>query len=708
MGTLLKWLLSLILILIVLVVAAIVILPMVIDPNDYKDEIVATVKEDTGRDFEIQKDLTLTVFPWVGIETGGVSLGNAQGFEASKMLEIDTLSVRVKLLPLLSGNVEVDTLQLKGLNANLEVDKVGVTNWDDLAKSDEGEADEKAESKKEKRGGVPIASLKIQGIQIENANVSFDDRSKGEKHVLEGLRLETGALEPNAQVPVSLGMSLSSTKPQLMVSLSLNTDVKGNAKLNRFDVNNLLLSVSAVGEGLPKDGVKLKLEANAEADLHADSLQVSNIRLQGPEVAITGEASVQRMRHAPHVKAHLNIKETNIKTLAAVFAQQIETADPNVLTRVSSSFDIEMKDRTFKIDPLKVKLDDSNLEGYLRSPNLDVPVIRTMLTIDDIDVDRYLPPKQEGAAASSEGAEKGSSGGNPLGAILGLDLQADMRIGKLKANNMRMSNVSVTVKSKDGVLRVNPVAADLYEGSFKGDVTLDARNQKAPKLRAIKSLKNVQVGPLLKDLTGHDKLLGKGNVNMDLRMVGMDEQAVRKTLNGNLDFRFSDGAYKGVNIAEMLRSAESALKGGGASSSASDENQQTDFSELSASAKITNGVIKNNDLSAKSPLLRITGKGEVNLPADTVDYLVTTELVGSLKGQGGKSANDLSGIPIPVRVKGPLTNPGYTPDLSAALDAKAKQKLEEKKAEVKQKLENKLQDKLQGIGGGALKGLFGR
>ena len=85
----------------------------------------------------------------------------------------------------------------------------------------------------------------------------------------------------------------------------------------------------------------------------------------------------------------------------------------------------------------------------------------------------------------------------------------------------------------------------------------------------------------------------------------------------------------------------------------------------------------------------------LGLSKDSIDYLVTTTLVKTLEGQGGKGRDELAGIPIPVRVTGPLAKPSYRPDLEAALSAKAKQ-------EVQKKVEEKLQDKV----GDVLKGLF--
>lgn len=242
------------------------------------------------------------------------------------------------------------------------------------------------------------------------------------------------------------------------------------------------------------------------------------------------------------------------------------------------------------------------------------------------------------------------------------------------------------------------MAANLYEGKFDGSATLDATGAK-PAIAARNSLTGIQVGQLLTDVAGEDRLVGRGELHMDIRARGLAEQDLRRTLNGTSRFAFRDGALKGVNIAQVIREGSGALGLGGDKFETGTPGQ-TDFTELSGSATITDGIVRNKDLSAKSPLLRVDGEGQVDLPNDTIDYRIVTELVGSLAGQGGKARSELSGLPIPVRITGPLTNPKYAPDLEAALNAKAKAQIEAKKEEIKQKVEDKVKDQV----GDALKG----
>ena len=119
-------------ILVLLVVAAAVAAMLLINPNDYKDDIVKVVHDKTGRELQLKGDIKLSLFPWLGLELGQTSLGNAPGFGTKPMASIDKVDVKLKLLPLLRKQVEVDTVVLDGLNLNLRRNKVGVTNWDDL------------------------------------------------------------------------------------------------------------------------------------------------------------------------------------------------------------------------------------------------------------------------------------------------------------------------------------------------------------------------------------------------------------------------------------------------------------------------------------------------------------------------------------------------------------------------------------------------
>ena len=107
------WLVGL---LVVLIVVASIVLPMIVDPNDYKDDIATLVKEKTGRILTIDGDIGLSVFPWLALEIGPTSLSNADGFSNQPFASVSDVQVRIKLLPLLRKQVEMDTVVLDALD----------------------------------------------------------------------------------------------------------------------------------------------------------------------------------------------------------------------------------------------------------------------------------------------------------------------------------------------------------------------------------------------------------------------------------------------------------------------------------------------------------------------------------------------------------------------------------------------------------------
>jgi AsmA protein len=281
-----------------------------------------------------------------------------------------------------------------------------------------------------------------------------------------------------------------------------------------------------------------------------------------------------------------------------------------------------------------------------------------------------------------------------------LDIDGSVKIDRLKAFQLNSTDILMTLKAKDGRVRVHPARASMYQGSYTGDIGLDVSG-KQPKISLNEKLAGVQVGPLLKDLTGDDKLSGATRAGAVLTTGGQTPEALKRNLNGNLEFAFTDGAVKGFNLAALIRNAQARLQG--ETPPADQGPNQTDFSEMTGTAKVTNGVISNNDLKAQSPLLRVEGKGDVDLPGESLDYLLTAKIVGSLEGQGGKKLDDLKGVAIPVQISGPFAKPDYQVRLDRALKDAAQDKVKEK---LEKKLDKQIEKGLDKELGDQLKGLF--
>jgi AsmA protein len=206
-------------------------------------------------------------------------------------------------------------------------------------------------------------------------------------------------------------------------------------------------------------------------------------------------------------------------------------------------------------------------------------------------------------------------------------------------------------------------------------------------------LTNIQAGPLLQALASEERILGTANATAQLTMSGASAAAIRSSLNGVAQFEFRDGTYRGVNVAHMLRQAQATLSG--EPLPPDDVPQQTDFSELSFTLKFNDGVVSNDDLTAKSPLLRIQGQGNANLLSEQLDYGLTTTVVATAEGQGGVELRELQGIAIPIRISGTFAEPHYGLDVAALVKAHGEKLLAEQKDKLVQQAQEKLQQKVE-------------
>ena len=175
------------------------------------------------------------------------------------------------------------------------------------------------------------------------------------------------------------------------------------------------------------------------------------------------------------------------------------------------------------------------------------------------------------------------------------------------------------------------------------------------------TIQGVQVGPLLRDAVEQDRLEGRGNVNLDVAMTGPSVAALKKSMGGSARVELRDGAVKGINLGEAIQDVRSVL---GKGPKANDPNKRTDFSEITASFAIKNGVAHNQDLQGKAPLFRVGGAGDVDIGNSTINYGAKASLVATSKGQGGRDLSNLAGVTIPVKITGALEKPDITVDFA--------------------------------------------
>ncbi|MCK5663944.1 MAG: AsmA family protein, partial [Thiotrichaceae bacterium] len=299
MGKILKVTASILASVILLVIIAAIVLPFFIDPNDFKPEIQTAVKDSTGRDLVIDGDLKLSIFPWIGISTGKLTLSNAEGFPDKPFAEILESDVKVKLLPLLSKKIEISRIVLKGLVLNLAKNKQGKNNWDDLSTSEDTKNKDRSTDKSDQKtleqettdqeNASLLAAFAIGGISIEQASISWDDQQQDKHTKINDFNLKTDKLVFDQPIAIDLSLAVINKDPELTESIEFSTDLIMNEQLNSFKLKKLNLKSKTSGKDIPGGKLTATLLADIAIDLAQQTLAISGLKLNTANMVLTAD-----------------------------------------------------------------------------------------------------------------------------------------------------------------------------------------------------------------------------------------------------------------------------------------------------------------------------------------------------------------------------------------------------------------------------------
>jgi AsmA protein len=658
--------------LILLVVAV----ALLFDPNSFRGRISAEVGDTYHRKLDIG-DIKLSLFPTLGARIKDLKLGNAEGFGEEPMAQVGEAEVGVRILPLLfRHSAEISSITLHDLRLALLRRADGKSNWDDFTSPPEkpqAPARPGAPQPPRQGGG---GTLRIGGVDIDNANISYVDQQARKSYELRKFKLSTGSIKDDKPFDFKLAFSAALTDP------AVDADVQASARLGYGAAAKVLVvqdfkgAVDASGKGVPGGKQSFKLEGSAYFDggkgsfkLDDGKLTLANIvatlkldgsGLDGDEGRITGRLEV----------APFDPRET----FKALGLAPPATADSAVLKQASLSAAVNATRNHPALDNIVLKLDQSTLTG---SAALKDSAAEFALKLDQIDADRYLAPAQKRnpvAPPAAGGPGEGDDAPLPLDRLDGFSATGTLDIGKLKLKNLNLSNVQLKLAAAKGAQKTVALTAALYGGAVASSTRIGPGG--SPALGEALKLSSISAGPLLLDFMGKDYVTGTGNATLNVTSAGCTLGQIKRGLDGTVSVALQNGAVKGFNLAQLIRQGQSLYAGqapehGGAG-------QQTDFTSLSASGRITDGVLRSDDLAGASPLLRLSGSGQVDLVNNTLDYTARPTLVNTASGQGGKELANLQGVVIPVRVYGPFAAPKYQLDVAEALKQQAVQKLTQK------------------------------
>lgn len=287
-----------------------------IDPNDYRDDVTQLVKEKTGLILAIKGDIGWTFYPAIGFSIEGLSLATAEGEQA--LAQVGKAAVSVELLPLFQRKINVKTLFVDGLAANLVVDEQGKGNWEALTA---GGADEPTAEPEEESTG-PAPEINLPQVVVTNAVLDYDDRAAKSHYTVTVKELVAEDVNTEREFPLHLVAAIDDhkamkvdidTRAFVMMDLAAKTyglralDFKGTvagilsqplmvavgadivANMQQQVITVGKLAVDAGNLAIGKQPARVRLGANINADLGKKLFTVNDLTVNAADLNFTGK-----------------------------------------------------------------------------------------------------------------------------------------------------------------------------------------------------------------------------------------------------------------------------------------------------------------------------------------------------------------------------------------------------------------------------------
>lgn len=702
----------------------------------------AQLEKSTGRSLTLSGEFRPSFYPILGVKTGPLTISNASWASEPYMITAEGASVGVGLSALFGGDLEIQQLILDTPVIHLERNQNGEANWVLL---DQGEPQTQPSGSSSGEGSSgSVRTIALEKGKISNGKITLKDASGAQSFVLEHINTDFalasngGArIDGSARLndhPIDLDLSVENVNQLLegkITSLTSTLKLSGitaafqgemrTATANApplvniqydFDLPDPEKLTELSGQALPET-LKGLSAFNSQGTLMVSEAGLSLI---GETAAVLNEIpvvaqfdinSVDDWLNTLRMELALNVEAENAFTFAwkGLLNGKTGNADGTVdfdannlprtlkLVNQSAGFPkgtgqsaslkgkLRVRDGKNTISDAAFRLDQNTYHGQAELTFEDRPYIAANLTAGALDLKAYTADENGGTTSGSGGGSGGSSGGSGSGwskepiRISGLDaVDADvhLRAKSVDLGVSQLGRTDVTMRLREGTLYMALNQVNAFQGVITGNVSF--RGGAGVAFNSDITAKSVQLEPLLGRLLNIHRLTGTGNTTLKMRGTGGSLYDIMHSLSGNGTVRVDEGSFKGIDLAAMMRNLKSAFGG---------FQGATEFSVLTGTFTMKDGVLQNVDLNLVTPLFKAAGQGRVNVGDQTMNYRVTpTALPEDAK------------FSVPILISGPWSNLRFAPDLKGLVNLFAQKELNLKKDELKSKAEEKLRDKL--------------
>jgi AsmA protein len=647
----------------VVIVAAAVFLAT-FNVNRYRGAIESQLEQSLGRKVTLG-EMHLNLIP-LRIRVQNLAIADDPAFAAKKpFVQAKQLDLRVRPIPLLRGNVEIESLDLQRPVVELIKSQQGLWNFSTL-----GEASQQGGMSAQSQAGGVKDHVSPAGPPSES------NAQNAHQFSLASLTISDG------EVAVT---DLQANKPRTVYD-HISANVRDFALDRQFSFDVAAHLPGAGTEEIRFQGEIGPLVRNQPAatpvrgTLDLKQVEIAALRkfLDSPVLAsmdgvLTGQTEISSTSGTLAANGKISLQNARLKGRALGYPI---TADYDINDRVSNDL-VTIRKTTLTLGTMPVlingtadtKTTPAQVNLQLKADNVSIAEVAKLAAASgialspDASVTGSMSANLHAQGAADKPALSGSVSGQNL-QITGKSIPQPVHVKSVNMNltPAEIRSNSFNVFSGGTTVAVQFVLRQYLAKSPLVDATLRASGANLPDVLSMAKAYGV---------TALDTVSGAGKLNMNMRATGpleaLTSAAVVRSLNGSVGLDLNNVRYSGIDIGYQLASIGGFLK------TIQKNKGYTNISRMTGNVLVKNGVAQTNNLLAQLDIGNAGASGTANLVNQALDLRVTAVLSKAFSQQVGGTgiggylstvlANNQGELVIPAIVTGTFQNPSFSPDL---------------------------------------------
>lgn len=580
-----------------LFVTTVLLLPVLINVQKYTPVIEEKLSLMSGRSVTLGHDLGVSFFPWLGVSVSDVILGNPKGFRSDYLVKFESFEARIKLLPLLKGEIQISRFVISGLDLNLEKGDDGRDNWD-IARS----IFPKGRDGKSSRFTL-VQDISVGLFAVTDGAVQLTDGAGNVLHSLDNLMV-------------------------LLHDLNLRKNVilegEGVIDGNMFAVEGKIGSIEDIAGKLP--GVRV--------DLVFDLLE---------DVEMEVEGVIRHVLDDPQFDLEVTMPSFSLRSMDDFLFNVPPKSSPILANITDIRLEARVQGTVVKgvVDKGKVSFNDTNVGFDFAYDSKETSPLYLFCDVDSIDLDRYFPANVEPRVDLEEKASSISKNGQTATESKDPTFVSALHIGEVSIGGLHFQNIETQAQYVNGMYSFDYMTFDGYGGLVESELTIDASQEGGATYISLQVGK-IRAKPLLQDILGVKGISGDGTADFELEFTGTDRNEMLQSLNGKGHFRLLNGEIAGKDVMRVLNTTSVTPP----ISDGKDPQLVAKFSDITGDFSIQSGVIDSRDVQLITATGRRQMSGTVDLnSSDFALQILPDDNINSDE----ESVDNISTLPFTIR-----------------------------------------------------------